>query len=227
MHNPQHNLPETSLTYCLCFQCGAHCVALDECEAFTYVTQWSNCWLKGKGYRKGTAQGVVSGLRSDFVISAAEPARPISKQWKPKQTKQALDAAGQSNSMLVDIGQHTGSLLGHLRMKHSGLQKAQERSSDTVESGSVTAHQLEPKQQSVLQDQEHAIKNAMLHCGASFTVMQSVHLTGADVEQRSESVDDCCTKCADLDACQAFSYAPSHIVHPTTFSAGKAIKSHW
>lgn len=58
-------------------KCCESCANTDGCEAFTFVTEASTCWLKGNGYtEKVGVTGVVSGMRSDFVVDRSAVVEP-------------------------------------------------------------------------------------------------------------------------------------------------------
>lgn len=87
--------------------CCASCANTDGCEAFTYVLEASTCWLKGSGYtEKAGVAGVVSGLRSDFVVDASAvaepplppPPHPLDHVTAPDLTKAADQARAMSGN---------------------------------------------------------------------------------------------------------------------------------
>ncbi len=88
-------------------ECCKSCANTDGCEAFTFVTDASTCWLKGSGYTEKTGvAGVVSGMRSDFVVDTSvvvEPPpppqpHPLDHVTAPDLTKAADQARAMSGN---------------------------------------------------------------------------------------------------------------------------------
>lgn len=97
-------------------KCCESCANTDGCEAFTFVTAASTCWLKGAGYsEKQGVKGVVSGKRADFVedsaskqqvtaAAAAAPAEPhpLDHVTAPDLTKAADKARAMGGNKALD-----------------------------------------------------------------------------------------------------------------------------
>jgi hypothetical protein len=94
-------------------KCCESCANTDGCAAFTFVSEASTCWLKGDGYTEKTGvSGVVSGMRSDFVVderasaaaaaSPPPPPHPLDHVTAPDLTKAADKARAMGGNKNLD-----------------------------------------------------------------------------------------------------------------------------